>query len=70
MLASMIILGRIRAYMKEQQKLEHLQFTFPKLTEVNQQYMLGVALGLTHAQSKREKEKQNVMKSGTRKMGN
>jgi hypothetical protein len=32
-------------------KIDKLQCTFPKLTEANQQYMLGVAEGLRYAQS-------------------
>ena len=32
-------------------KLEQLQCVFPKLSEANQQYVLGVAEGLKHAQS-------------------
>jgi hypothetical protein len=33
-------------------KLDKLQCTFPKLTEANQQYVLGVAEGLKYAQNK------------------
>jgi hypothetical protein len=32
--------------------LEKLQCSFPKLTEANQQYILGLAEGLKHAQGK------------------
>jgi len=32
-------------------KLEKLQCTFPKLTEANQQYVLGLAEGLKRAQN-------------------
>jgi hypothetical protein len=32
-------------------KLKELQCAFPKLTEVNQYYVLGLAEGLIHAQS-------------------
>ena len=46
------------------EKLEHLKCAFPKLTEANQQYMLGVAEGLKYAQNNGEKEKQNGMKTG------
>ena len=35
-------------------KLGRLQCTFPKLTEVNQQYILGIAKGLKHAQVRLE----------------
>jgi len=43
----MLVLKR----MKIDQKLEKLQCTFPKLTEANQQYALGLAEGLKRAQS-------------------
>jgi hypothetical protein len=33
-------------------KLEQLRCTFPKLTETNQQYVLGVAEGLKFAQNR------------------
>jgi hypothetical protein len=33
-------------------KLEQLQCTFSKLTEANQQYMLGLTEGLRYAQNK------------------
>ena len=36
--------------MVKQQKLEHLRCTFPKLTETNQHYVLGLAEGLKQAQ--------------------
>jgi len=32
-------------------KVDHLKTTFPKLTEANQQYVLGLAEGLKQAQS-------------------
>jgi hypothetical protein len=31
-------------------KLERLEYTFPELTEANQQYVLGIAVGLNRAQ--------------------
>jgi len=33
-------------------KLEHLRCTFPRLTETNQSYVLGLAEGLKQAQGK------------------
>ena len=36
--------------MKEQKRLEHLNCTFPKLTEENQFYVLGIAEGLKYTQ--------------------
>jgi hypothetical protein len=36
--------------MNNDNKLEKLQCTFPKLTEVNQHYVLGLAEGLKRAQ--------------------
>jgi hypothetical protein len=33
-------------------KIAQLQCSFPKLTEANQQYVLGVAEGLKYAQNK------------------
>jgi hypothetical protein len=35
-------------------KQGRLQCTFPKLTEANQQYVLGIAEGLKHAQKRFE----------------
>ena len=32
--------------------IKKLQYSFPKLTEANQQYILGVAEGLKHAQKR------------------
>jgi len=40
-----------------QVKIERLQCTFPKLTETNQYYVIGLVEGLKHAQVNR-KEKQ------------
>jgi len=37
--------------MNNGEKLEKLQCTFPKLTEANQQYVLGLAEGLKRAQN-------------------
>jgi len=37
--------------MKNNGNLAHLISTFPKLTEANQQYVLGLAEGLKQAQS-------------------
>ena len=48
-------------------KQKKLKSAFPKLTEANQQYMLGVALGLKHAQNNGVKKQQKGMKSGTTK---
>ena len=39
-------------HMRNNSKLEHLQVFFPKLTESNQQYVLGLVEGLKHAQGK------------------
>jgi len=39
--------------MNKDNKLEKLQCTFPKLTEANQQYVLGLAEGLKQAQNGR-----------------
>jgi hypothetical protein len=36
-------------------KLEKLQCTFPKLTEANQHYVLGLAEGLKRAQKGKQK---------------
>jgi len=38
--------------MKNNHKFVHLQCTFPKLTETNQLYVLGLVEGLRHAQGK------------------
>jgi hypothetical protein len=50
-------------------KLERLQCAFPKLTEANQYYVLGLAEGLIHAQSakvaeQRKKAKLELGKNG------
>jgi len=38
-------------------KLEKLQCAFPKLTEANQYYMLGLAEGLKRAQKGKDEER-------------
>jgi len=43
-------------------KLEKLQCTFPKLTEANQQYVLGLAEGLKRAQGGKGGEGVNDVK--------
>ena len=49
---------KICPYMNiENIKLEKLQCTFPKLTELNQQYVLGLAEGLKRAQKGKVGEK-------------
>jgi len=48
-------------------KLEKLQCTFPKLTEANQQYMLGLAEGLKRAQNGRHGEQPKAVKPGSGK---
>ena len=52
MLVIMLFYGRIRAFMSKEQNFEHLQCTFPKLTETNQSFVLGLAEGLRQAQRK------------------
>ena len=44
-------------HMNIDRKLAQLQCTFPKLTEANQQYVLGLAEGLKTAQKDRVGEK-------------
>jgi len=51
-------------YMKIDQKLEKLQCTFPKLTEANQQYVLGLVEGLKRAQSDKVTEGIKEAKTG------
>ena len=41
---------------KNDRKLKKLQCSFPKLTDENQQYMLGFAEGLRHAQENTENQ--------------
>ena len=50
-------------------KLTQLQYTFPKLTEKNQQYMLGVAKSLKHAQENRAKKRLKNLKNDAGKTG-
>lgn len=49
------------------EKLVKLQCTFPKLTESNQQYMLGIAEGLKHVQNNGGKKQVKRMKTGAGK---
>jgi hypothetical protein len=44
-------------------KLAQLQCTFPKLTEANQHYMLGIAEGLKRAQKGKVGEKDKKSES-------
>ena len=48
-------------------KLEKLQCTFPKLTEANQHYVLGLAEGLKQAQKGRIGEQSKEAKAGSGK---
>jgi hypothetical protein len=59
----MLVLKR----MKINGKLEKLQCTFPKLTETNQHYMLGLAEGLKRAQNGKVGEKDKKGKAGLEK---
>ena len=54
-------------HMQYNSKREHLQMTFSKLTENNQQYVLGLVEGLRQAQGKELREKRA---DGPVKMGN
>jgi len=45
-------------------KLEKLQCTFPKLNDVNQHYVLGLAEGLKRAQGGKVGEKTKEVKAG------
>ena len=49
-------------HMNIDRKLAQLQCTFPKLTEANQRYVLGLAEGLKQAQSGRQKSGQQEVK--------
>ena len=51
--------------MKINGKLEKLQCTFPKLTELNQQYVLGLAEGLKRAQNGKVGERAKNVKTGS-----
>ena len=53
--------------MKTLKKLEKLQCTFSKLTEVNQHYVLGLAEGLKRAQNGRYEEWQKAVNPGPEK---
>jgi len=53
--------------LKTLRKLEKLQCTFPKLTEANQQYVLGLAEGLKTAQKGRVGEKVKEAKADSGK---
>ena len=59
----MLVLKR----MKIDGKLTHLQCTFPKLTEVNQNYVLGLAEGLKRAQKGRFTNNQKEVKASSGK---
>jgi hypothetical protein len=48
-------------HMSINRKLEKLQCTFPKLSEANQHYVLGLAEGLKQAQKGKEKSSQKEM---------
>jgi len=48
--------------------IEKLCSTFPRLTETNQQYVLGLAEGLKKAQNGRPKEQQERGESELRKV--
>ena len=54
--------------MENLKKLAQLQCTFPKLTEVNQQYVLGLAEGLKRAQKGSSTNNQKEVKAGLGKM--
>ena len=48
-------------------KLEKLQCTFPKLTEANQQYVLGLVEGLKRAQNGRSGEQPKAVRPSSGK---
>jgi len=54
-------------YMGDTVKLEKLQYTFPKLSEANQSYVLGLAEGLKQAQNGKAKEQPKEAKVDFRK---
>jgi hypothetical protein len=60
----MLVLKR----MKINRKLTQLQCTFPKLTEANQQYVLGLAEGLKRAQKGSSTNNQKEVRAGFGKM--
>ena len=45
----------IGAFMKIDGKVKHLQSNFTRLSEMNQQYVLGLAVGLKHVQESSNK---------------
>jgi len=53
--------------MNKGNKLEKLQCNFPKLTEVNQHYVLGLAEGLKRAQNGKIGEQPKDAKAGSGK---
>jgi len=53
--------------MNSDNKQEKLQCTFPKLTEANQQYVLGLAEGLRQAQNGKVAEVAKEVKTGSGK---
>jgi len=53
--------------MSHENKLEKLQCTFPKLTEANQHYVLGLAEGLKRAQNDTSSNGQKEVKAGSGK---
>ena len=53
-------------HMEINRKLEKLQCTFPKLTEANQQYVLGLAEGLKQAQNGRPSQQPRGAKTNGR----
>jgi hypothetical protein len=71
MLIFVLLYGHIKAKMMNHIKLEHLQCSFPKLTEANQQYVLGVAEGLKYTQDKpgESPEKRAVLPQGNGRRG-
>jgi len=55
--------------MKNNGNLDHLKTTFPKLTEANQHYVLGLAEGLKQAQSGKAGEEAKEEKPGSGERG-
>jgi len=56
-----------KSIVMRQSKLEHLQNKFPKLTEFNQFYILGLAEGFRQAQGSNPKEAPKTVKPCSRK---
>jgi len=54
-------------HMDIDRKQAQLQSTFPKLTEANQHYVLGLAEGLKKAQNGRSAEQSKTVKTGSGK---